>query len=144
MEFKAEYRSYTTRYFGMISAMLIMIIAFFIYSLFDQRLDFLSSIGKIIPALILITPVYQIIGYFGTNKNPKLLKLDPDSLTFYFFRHPTLTLKYSEIESLEYTKDIFKHFEFTLKNGERKMVYSTLKNPTQAFEEIQKRINQTN
>ncbi len=148
MEFKAEYRSYTTRYFGGPSFVIIMVFGFFLHWLFK---DFSLSelLGKIFLGdqkstviLVLIMIFWQIIGYFSTNKNPKILILDQDSLTFYFFKYPSLTIKYSEIESLEYTKDIFKNFEFTLNNGKKKMIYSTLSNARLAFEEIHKKIKQ--
>ena len=139
MEFEAEYRSNTTRYLGGPGLILLIIFGLFLHRLFDD-FSLVDLIKKLFLSFLIFAPICQIAGYLSTNKHTKLLKLDDDSLTFIFFRKPTLTLKYSETQSLEYTKDIFKNFEFTLSNGEKIMIYSTLKDNDLALQEIQKRI----
>lgn len=149
MEFKAEYQSYITRYWGGFAALLLIIYGFFVHWVFKDfsltnllKEIFLSGNESILFSLVVFL-IFQISGYISTNKRPKVLELAKDSLTFRFFKKPSLTLKYSEIESLEYTKDIFKNFEFTLKNGEKKMIYSTLSDNKKAFEEINKKIKES-
>ena len=140
MEFKAEYRSYITRYFGGVAFVLIATFGFFLGSLIYE-VSISSLMGSLHLFFVIIGSLQQIIGYLSTNKHTKLLKLDDSYLVINFFKKPTITLKYSEIQSLEYTKDIFKNFEFTLSNGEKIMIYSTLKDNDLALKEIQKRIS---
>lgn len=149
MEFKAERKSYRTRYFFGPGILLAITFGIFVGSLlkgfsfldFINRMYFTSDLRSTMYLLGFLI-ILQVIGYFSTNKYPKLIQLSDPHLVINFFNGKTLILKYSEITSLEYTKDIFKNFEFTLKNGEKKMVYSTLSDNKKAFEEINKKINE--
>jgi hypothetical protein len=142
MEFKAEYRSYTTRYLAGPCLVILIIFGLFLHWLLDDF--FLTNLLKKSSLFFLVfASIWQIAGYLSTNKHIKLLNLDEDSLTFHFFKKPSLTLKYSEIASLEYTKDIFKNFEFVLKNGEKKMIYATLSDNKKAFDLIRQKISES-
>ena len=147
MKFKAEYRSYTARYIGGVGSVVVVIWGIFIGSLLYEFSfsDFMNKIFSSDMTSILyffsFTLVFQITGYFSTNKHVKLLTLDQSSLTFDFFNKTSLTLQYSDIKSLERTKDIFKHFVFTLNSGEQKTIYATLSDNEKAFEEITKRLS---
>lgn len=141
MEFNAEYRSYIARYSGGPGFIMIMIFGTFLHCLLKD-FSFAIMIKRVFLAFLFFAPAFQLYGYLSTNKHLKLLKLDEDSLTFHFFKKPSLTLKYSEISSLEYTKDIFKNFEFVLKNGEKKLIYATLADNQKAFDLIHQKIEE--
>jgi len=82
----------------------------------------------------------QLIGYFVARDYTKSLELLNDKFIFILFNKTKIELKYSDIKSLEFTNDMFKNFEFILKDGEKKIIYATLKNKHQALELIQKKI----
>jgi hypothetical protein len=115
--------------------------------LFGDGFGFINTIKKLFignfkltTIIIIILCIGQLNGYLSTQKHTIILTLNKDSLTFNFFNKTSITLKYSEIESLKLTKNMFKNFEFTLKNGEKKIVYATLKDKMKAFEEINKKL----
>jgi hypothetical protein len=139
MEFKTDNRNYISRYWAGLGFILLVIFGLFLHSLFE-KFSLIPLIKKLSLSFLIFFPIFQISGYLSTNKRPKLLKIEDDFFIFYFFRAPSLKLLYSDIESLEYTKDIFKNFEFTLKNGEKKIVYSTLSDNEKAFIAMNERI----
>ena len=150
MEFKAGFRSYLGRYFGTLWITIVMMMAFFIgFQLRGKDFHFaVNSIErfyfsdiKLTLFFLAIPFFYHIASYLTTNKYPKLLRLNKDSITFNFFKKPSLTLSYSEIKSLEYSDKIRRDFVFILKNGEKKVIPSAVKGYAKAFEEINKKIN---
>ena len=62
----------------------------------------------------------QLIGYFVARDYVKSLELLNDKSILVLFNKTKIELKYSEIKSLEFTNDMFKNFEFILKDGEKK------------------------
>ncbi|MFT6321602.1 MAG: uncharacterized membrane protein YcgQ (UPF0703/DUF1980 family) [Rickettsiales bacterium] len=150
MEFRTETRNYIARYYMGIYFFFVFIFMGIILLISNKKEVELSSmlttffledfrLSSLMITLIFLCP--QLIGYLITQKKTKLLILDKSSLTFNFFNNTSLTLDYSEIRSLILTNDIFKNFEFILKNGEKKVIYPTLKDKMKAFEEINKKLN---
>jgi len=150
MEFKAEYRSYLGRYFGSLWIAIVILLALY-FRMKSQGYDF-SFFFSIFHSnnlkgtlIFLIIPVgNHIISYLTTNKYPKILKLSDNLITIDFFRKTSLTLKYSEIKSLEYSDKIYRDFVFILKNGEKKVIPSAVRSYEKAFEEINKKIKENN
>ena len=151
MEFKAEYRSYLGRYFGTLWITIVMMMAFF-FGFQVRGKDFYFAISSIerfyfsdikLTLFFLAIPFfYHVASYLTTNKYPKLLTLSEDSITFNFFKKPSLTINYLEIKSLEYSDKIRRDFVFILKNGEKKVIPSAVRGYVKAFEEINKKINE--
>ncbi|MFT6332589.1 MAG: hypothetical protein ACJAW3_000931 [Lentimonas sp.] len=82
----------------------------------------------------------QIVCYFATRSSTKLLQVLDKKLIFTFFNGKILELNYSDVKSLEMTKDSFGQFQFTLKNGEIKTPRTTIKDKQKAFDLITQRI----
>ncbi len=152
MKFYADWRTYNTRYgmgftgfLAMCAWMLFYPIAlgkgFMFFEVFDKF--FLSSM-KLVSLFLGICLYAQLIGYFVSRNHTKLLEISDNNLIFNSFNGTKIELKYSEIQSLEYTKDMFKNFEFTLINGEKKIIYPTVTNKHQAFELIQQKLKTSN
>ncbi len=148
MKFYADWRASNTRYrmgfilFGCI--LLFMIIrpisagkGFMFFEMFSGML--LRDIR--LTGLFLGICLYgQLAGYFVARDYVKSLELLDKKLVFNLFNKSKIELKYSEIKSLELTKNIYKNFEFTLKNGDKKIVYATLKDKMKAFDLINQKI----
>jgi len=148
MKFYADWRSYNTRYgigiVGFLSMCVWMIFypitlgkGFIFFEVFNRF--FLSSI-KLTGIFLIICLYAQLIGFFVARDYTKSLELLNDKFIFILFNKTKIELKYSDIKSLEFTNDMFKNFEFILKDGEKKIIYATLKNKHQALELIQKKL----
>ncbi len=146
MEFKAEYRSYIGRYFATAwGAIIMMMVIFFAIKKNGKDFSFFLSMLhsadiKGILIFLIIPVIYHISSYLATNKYPKLLKINDNSITFDFFKKPSLTINYSDIKSLEYSGKIYRDFVFILKNEEKKVIPSAVRGYEKAFEEINKKI----
>ena len=90
--------------------------------------------------LIAILFISQIGGYFDTQKAIKSLALEDQSLLYELFNKQKEKILYTDILSFSYTNDAFKNFEITLKNGEKKVIYPTIKKKEEAFKLIQQKI----
>ncbi len=82
----------------------------------------------------------QVVCYFVTQSSTKLIVIGKSSITITTFNKKVTMLKYSQIKSLEYTQDRFRNFLFILKSGENKVVFSAIKNPSQAFDLMYERL----
>ena len=151
MEFKAEYRSYIGRYFGTLWGTAGMILVFlFGFQLKGKGFAFsINSIEKFyfsdikLTLFFLIIPVaYHVNSYLVTNRYPKLVRLGKSSLTIHFFKKTSLDIKYSEINSLDYSEDRFKDFIFNLKNKKQEKFHPAIRNKEKAFEMINKKIKE--
>ena len=93
-------------------------------------------------ALIIFTPflVLHIVSFFGTQKAIKNLALEDKHLLYELFNKQKEKILYTDILSFSYTDDSFKNFEITLKNGEKKVIYPTIKKKEEAFNLIQQKI----
>lgn len=148
MKFYADWRAYNTRY-GMGFTLFIGMLLFMIirpisagkgFMFFEMFSGMLLRDVKLTGIFLGICLYGQLIGYFVARDYVKSLELLNDKLVFNLFNKTKIELKYSEIRSLEYTKNVFKNFEFILKDGEKKIIYATLKNKDQALELIQQNI----
>ena len=150
MEFKSRFRSYLSRYFGTLLITTVMVIAFYLQSLakgfsfYDVVKKFYFTDVRMTLFFLIIPFIYHINSYLITNKYPKLLKVSNDSIIFNFFKKPRLTINYSEIKSLEYSDKIRRDFVFILKNGDKKVIPSSVIGYERAFEEINKKIKENN
>ena len=148
MKFYADLRSYNTRYFsGLIifaSFLLFMVIrplsagmGFQFFEMF--RGMFLTDI-RLTSLFVGICIFAQINGYFIARDYTKTLDIFDNKIIFSYFNGSVIEIKYPDLVSIAYTEDIYKNFEFTLKTGEKKVIYATIKNKQQAFDLIQQRI----
>ena len=58
--------------------------------------------------------------------------------------YKTIKINYSDILRLEYSSDEFRHFVFTLKNGEKQMMRTDIKEKDEAFKLVQQEIVNSN
>lgn len=87
-----------------------------------------------------------IVSILATANNTKTLELKDDSLLINFFgilKEKSLQLNYSDISSLEWSQDGFKHFVFNLKNGEKKLIKTEIIDRNKAFEIIKEKIKES-
>ena len=152
MRFYADWRAYNTRY-GMGFTLFIGMLLFMIirpisagkgFMFFEMFSGMLLRDVRLTGIFLGICLYGQLIGYFVARDYVKSLELLNDKLVFNLFNRTKIELKYSEIRSLEYTKNVFKNFEFILKDGEKKIIYATLKNKDQVLELIQQKLNESN
>lgn len=151
MKFYAHWRSYSTRYYGWLNAFLSGCAWMIFYPLalgkgflfFEAFNKFFLSDIRLAGLFLGMIALFHLNGYYSTQKSTKLLEILESKLIFNFFNRKTLELNYLDISCLNYTQDIFKNFQFTLKNGEIKAVYASVKNKQQAFELIQQKIRES-
>ncbi len=150
MKFYADWRTYNTRY-GMGLTLFIGMLLFMIIRPISagEGFMFFEMFSGMLLRDIRLTGIFftvclygQLIGYFVARDYVKSLELLDDELIFNLFNKTKIKLKFSEIHSLEYTNDMFKNFEFILKNGEKKIIYATIKNKHQALKLIQQKIQE--
>lgn len=152
MKFHANWRTYNTRYgFGLtifIGMLVFMIIrpisagkGFMFFEMFHGI--FLKDI-KISLIFIGICLQAQMIGYFIARDYSKSLEILNDKVIFNLFNGKNIELKFSEINSIKFTNDMYKNFEFVLIDGKKKVIYATLKNSHEILEILQKKISNTN
>ena len=87
------------------------------------------------------------IGVINTSKYVKILTINHRYLVIKMFgitRYRTTKINYSDILCLEYSSDEFKHFIFTLKTGEKKMIRTDIIGKDKAFKLIQQKIASSN
>lgn len=135
------------RYFTFITHIFLAIIFLGLLSAFlGSSLIFFKTLKAVITepkiALIIFTPflVLQIVSFFGTQKAINSLALEDQSLLYELFNKQKEKILYTDILSFSYTDDSFKNFEITLKNGEKKVIYPTIKKKEEAFKLIQQKI----
>ena len=148
MKFYADWRAFNTRY-GMGFTIFIGILLFMIIRPISagKGFMFVEMFSGMLLRDVRSTGIFlsiclygQLIGYFVARDYVKSLELLNDKSILVLFNKTKIELKYSEIKSLEFTNDMFKNFEFILKDGEKKIIYATLKNKHQALELIQKKL----
>lgn len=146
MKFYADWRAYNTRY-GMGLTLFIAMLLFMIIRPISagQGLMFVEMFNGMLLRDLKLTAIFlgiclygQLVGYFVARDYVKSLEILDKELVFNLFNSTRIELKYSEIESIGYTKNVFKNFEFFLKNGEKKVIYAPLKDKDQILELIQK------
>ncbi len=147
--FKYTKTSYSARYY---SVFLWIIGCYIVYPTWDKGLSYLPSFiygaffknWTVSLAFLLPPLLWQTWSIFATRNNVKLLKIESDFLLINFFgilKEKSLQLNYSEISSIEWSQDGFKHFLFTLKTGEKKLIKTEIINRERAFELISKKIS---
>ena len=140
-------RTYITRYFSALVILIMMIFMLGFFSLYALDINIFLDITvifftykKLSILLIAILFISQIGGYFDTQKAIKSLALEDQSLLYELFNKQKEKILYTDILSFSYTNDAFKNFEITLKNGEKKVIYPTIKKKEEAFKLIQQKI----
>ena len=104
----------------------------FVYDVFLK--DFLMSLIFLFP--VLLWHVWSII---GTRNNVKFLEVRDNFLFIKFFgilKENSIQLNYSDIKSIEWSKDGMYHFVLNLKNGEQKVLRTEICDREKAFELI--------
>lgn len=153
MKFYADWRTYNTRYGSGLIAFLSMCTWMFLYPIvfgkelmFDEifKRFFLSDI-KLAGLLLGIITFCQIIGYLQTYRDTRFFTIKDSCITFNLFNGKIIELEYLKIESVTLVKNVYfgMVFEFILKSGERKFVKATVKNKQQAFDLINKKIEES-
>lgn len=150
MRFEALLISYATRYFAWLNAFLMMCSWMLLYPLaLGEGFRFIELFKGAFFSDIRLTGIFlgmiimfQIIGFFGSQNSSKFLEVLDDIILFELFNGKIFKLEYSEISSLEYTRDAYKNFEFTFKDGSKKVFYASVKNKQKAFELIKKKIEE--
>lgn len=113
-------------------------------------LDFIRSSfsrGLLGISLLLVPVIFiQIIfGNLNTSQHTKSIIIKDSCVIiklFGTFKEKLLQLNYSDIASLEWSKDNFKHFLFNLKNGEEKLIKTEIYDREKAFDLIQEKIKE--
>ena len=132
MKFYADWRTVNTRYTSSLTFLFATLLAIVIFApLFPgNHMSALQTINKLFFSSFELTggiAIFFLIAhinfYYDTQKSTKLLEILESKLIFNFFNRKTLELNYLDISCLNYTQDIFKNFQFTLKNGEIKKNY---------------------
>ena len=154
IEYRAQTQSYNFRYNSGITMVIMPLLLWMIFYplvkgqgfVFFEAFHkfFLNKEIKIALFFLGLTLIAQLNGYYTTQQYPKTLSLKNGYLIFHFFNKKKLELKYSEIEFVFFTQDIFKNFEFIFKNGDKKIVYAAIKNKEEALKLIQKKIQYSN
>jgi hypothetical protein len=147
MLFSVKKRTIFKRYFSWLFFIIysILFLQFFTIMYGNQQL-FVKFLNLIIsePRLILLFSFIILINsigcFFGTQKAIKSLALEDQSLLYELFNKQKEKILYTDILSFSYTDDSFKNFEITLKNGEKKVIYPTIKKKEEAFKLIQQKI----
>jgi hypothetical protein len=115
-------------------------------SLFDLYKSFFNSFVSIFILFSLFLLALSI-GVINTSKHVKTLSINQKYLVIKLFgviRSKTIKINYSDILHLEYSSDHFRHFIFTLKNGEKRMMRTDIKEKDEAFKLIQQKIVNSN
>lgn len=92
--------------------------------------------------VLTVAIIAQINGYYSTQKSIKFLEILEKELIFYFFNGSKNGFNYSDLSSIEITKDTWLGgiFEITLKSGEVKKFRNKIKNKDQALKLIQQKL----
>lgn len=115
-------------------------------SLFDLYKSFFNSLVSTLILFFLFFLALSI-GVINTCKHVKTLSINHECLVIKMFgiiRFKTTKINYSDILRLEYSSDEFRHFVFTLKNGEKQMMRTDIKEKDEAFKLVQQEIVNSN
>ena len=88
-----------------------------------------------------------IVSITATANNVKTITIQEDLFLIKFFgifKEKPLELNYSDISSLEWSKNNLYHFVFTLKNGKVKLIRAEIIDRERAFSLIQEKIKEAN
>lgn len=86
----------------------------------------------------------QLVGYECSKTKPKLLEILEKKAVFHLLNGKVIELKYDELSSLEPTKNIYKIFEFTFKDGRKQQISNAIKNPDLALKILKAKIAEAN
>jgi len=84
----------------------------------------------------------QLEGFLSGRAKPEFLEILEDKAVFYLLNNKVYEFKYSELYALDRTKNIYKIFEFTFKDGRKQTISDAIKNSELAFEIIRKKIQE--
>lgn len=146
MKFESQKVNYVGRYGGFLIAVCMWLLFPVLqgdFAIFFKMINQIIYNQAILLILLIAAAYMQLVGFFISQVKTKLLSVLDSKVIFNLFSGKTIELNYSDISCLNYTQDIFKNFQFTLKNGEVKVVCATVKNQQQAFELIQQKIRES-
>lgn len=100
-------------------------------------------------SLVFLLPIFcwQIWSIIATRNSIKFLEVKDELLFIRFFgilKEKHLQINYSDISSLEWSKDPYKHFVFNFKNREKRLIRAEIYDKEIAFDMIQKKISEAN
>lgn len=153
MKFYATWRVYNTRYGAGFTSFLSMCAWMALYPIaLGKEFMFLELFKGIfltdirITSMVLIIILFaQVNLYFASSGCVHILEIKDHFAVFNLFsfrKDKIVKFNYSELKSLELTKDVYENFEFTLKSGEKKVILVAIKNKQQAFDLINQKIRE--
>lgn len=140
-----------SRYFGGFVLSLSELLFFLLYSLSESSLKNYSKVilgvfnPQVFPVffcLFFLTFVAgQALGYFMSQKSTKQLDID-QGLRIERFNGEVFEFEFNDFQAIEWSRDAFKNLVLLKKNGEKFLIYNSIKDYKKAFDLIAEKIEE--